>query len=430
MIKTAILTAFFMQASPAASQPGPTAGEMRYLKTEIDTALLSNSRTGTNPPLVKVEGKTILLTGDVYDPSTRAIIDNIVRRATSGYDVEIVNKVRVMDAENRPNVTAVPTELDEKQMEELRAVLREQFPMFADNITVSFEIKPLPMILLEGLIPAYDQKVAVSKVVRQRFPHLTFVNNIAVRRHRAGDTVTYNVTSDDPAMVVVDKGNRATPVEGSDQELANKLAARLKDDPLTENFKVTITVEDGVVWMSGEVTSVGQKGRAIRIVESYPGVRYVIDRMSVAGISPAPSVAAASTTVNTRTGDPVPPRADPAPAVTRPAPIAPVPVETPIQANTVARATGAVRTDRMANLEDARVFVRRYLSRNFPEVATATITANQDRILVTLPVGSSAEESRLIGEQLRGLPSLDGYEVQVRPLTQVDTAPAPAPTAE
>lgn len=69
----------------------------------------------------------------------------------------------------------------------------------------------------------------------------------------------------------------------SNQEIAENIAARLRQSSLIQHYDVQVQFRDGTAELTGSVSDVGQRNRVLRLVQDVPGVRGVVDHLSVAG---------------------------------------------------------------------------------------------------------------------------------------------------
>jgi len=67
----------------------------------------------------------------------------------------------------------------------------------------------------------------------------------------------------------------------SDTEIAKAVADALKWNVSVPEDKVNVKVEDGRVYLSGEVTYIYQKDAAKRAVQNLTGVKYVMNSLSI-----------------------------------------------------------------------------------------------------------------------------------------------------
>jgi osmotically-inducible protein OsmY len=268
---------------------GLSASELRYLSIEVELSLLNHPKT--DQYMFKVEGDaangTLTLTGEVADSETRAAAERIARRAIHGFPVELVNKTRVIPNDGEPPPPGEPTALDEEQMDRIRILLAKRFPDLAEDIYVTFELQPMPTIVLEGVIPSYEQKLEISHFVRGLSNKLPVLNNLCVRRQFDEDKIVYMVSPNEPRARIRER-TRAPAVVTTDREpivtdsdIAEQLGATLKADPVIKNCQIEVRVNDGVVWLSGRVESPGQRMRAIKLGSAQPGVRYVVNQLVI-----------------------------------------------------------------------------------------------------------------------------------------------------
>lgn len=69
----------------------------------------------------------------------------------------------------------------------------------------------------------------------------------------------------------------------SNQEMAENIAARLRQSGQLQHFDVNVRFHEGVAELTGSVADSDQRDRVLRLVQDVPGVRRVIDHLSVAG---------------------------------------------------------------------------------------------------------------------------------------------------
>ncbi len=119
-------------------------------------------------------------------------------------------------------------------------------------------------------------------------------------------------------------------IQLSNQEMAENIAARLRQSGLLQRYDVHVRFHEGTAELSGSVSDVEQRNRVLRLVQDVPGVRGVVDHLSVAGaIVPvqAAAIPQALPPVPGTTAAPPPPLP---PATAGPAPAAPAQEATPI----------------------------------------------------------------------------------------------------
>jgi osmotically-inducible protein OsmY len=384
MYFTAILVAVSLLHAPsisfAVAQDELSPAEMRYLALETEVALANNSQIGQYPFKVEIQNNSIVLTGEVPDNATRLAAEKTARQALRDYDVKVINKIRVIVPEAEPAPPGKPTPFDEEHMTKLRQLIDDHLPELADNVTVSFDTQPMPTIVLEGLIPTYEQKLELSRFIRRNFHDLPVVNNLRVRRVYEGDKSFYIASTpgastpgepDRATERVVEPRRRTRPngvvvatVRQSDVEIAKQLGATLKADPVIKNCNIEVRVDDGVAWLAGRVESPGQKVRAIKLASVQPGVRYVVNQLDMRPISDEPSV------ISVKIPEP----------------------------------------------DDIVVYVKQYLTTRMLELEDADIRVIEDRVAITLPRDSDLTEKQIrdIEARLKRVPELKGYSIVIQ----------------
>lgn len=273
-----------------------TPQELRYLVIETTVALQADAQTAEYELKVEPRDEALVLTGEVLNESARTLAERIALVICRDYPVEVVNKIRVK--QNASGTAAAPpvapTRLDQQQADKLRSILESEFSDLSDGITVNFELQPMPTIVLEGLVPSYEQKLALSSFVRKEYKQLPVLNNLQVRRRELGGKTVYTVSPEDTKSVIIDKRSEREviaereprPARPSDEALAESLAAVLKDDPVIRDALIKLRVRDGVVWVSGKVAGVGQRNRVLRLLEEQPDVRYAVDQLVLVAAEP------------------------------------------------------------------------------------------------------------------------------------------------
>ena len=125
------------------------------------------------------------------------------------------------------------------------------------------------------------------------------------------------------------------------QEVAEKIAASLRQSGQLKSYKIGVKYQDGTAWLKGEVASREQMNTALRLVFQAPGVTRVVNDLTVGeaqakpsmqqaigAVTPERSTRLASRSVNavaqrvqpTAKPSPLPSRADRVPATFAPAP--------------------------------------------------------------------------------------------------------------
>jgi hypothetical protein len=122
-------------------------------------------------------------------------------------------------------------------------------------------------------------------------------------------------------------------IRTSNQDMAERIAARLRQSGQLQRYDVNVSYRDGAAELSGSVADAMQHDQVLRLVQEVPGVQRVVDRLSVAGtIVPVQAPAIPETLPPVPSTNPMPPAASP-PAAAAPgaaAPGGPAPEATPI----------------------------------------------------------------------------------------------------
>ena len=85
------------------------------------------------------------------------------------------------------------------------------------------------------------------------------------------------------------------PAAGSNQELADSLAVRLRASGLLKDYRVDVSVTGGSVELTGTVADQSQREEVVRLIQGVPAVSRVVDRLTVAS-TPIRRVRQAETT--------------------------------------------------------------------------------------------------------------------------------------
>jgi len=72
------------------------------------------------------------------------------------------------------------------------------------------------------------------------------------------------------------------------QEVAEQIAANLRESGQLQNYKVGVKFQDGTAWLKGQVSSAEQMSTALRLAKETPGVLRVVNNLTVPGQHPAP----------------------------------------------------------------------------------------------------------------------------------------------
>jgi len=99
----------------------------------------------------------------------------------------------------------------------------------------------------------------------------------------------------------------------SNQEVAESIAARLRQSGVLQHYDVDIRFRDGAAELTGSVADAGQHDQVLRLVQGVPGVQRVVDHLSVAGaIMPVQAGGIPQALPPVPGSNPVPPAAPPA----------------------------------------------------------------------------------------------------------------------
>jgi osmotically-inducible protein OsmY len=77
-----------------------------------------------------------------------------------------------------------------------------------------------------------------------------------------------------------------TPVSRSDEDLLTDIQAALKQDPATESYKTSVSVQDADVTLTGSVGSYAEKRLATRIASGVKGVKEVANQLTINYLAP------------------------------------------------------------------------------------------------------------------------------------------------
>lgn len=141
------------------------------------------------------------------------------------------------------------------------------------------------------------------------------------------------VLAEEPANITIESKPIAQSARPSNQQLARTVAAQLQKIGL-RGYTIDITVNDGVVELSGRVADKVQHDEAIRTVLSVPGVKSVVDGLMAANFAPIHPVQSVSPSPVVIEND-QPPVADPGvlpPPMTSAPIVDPIPITQPFGA--------------------------------------------------------------------------------------------------
>jgi osmotically-inducible protein OsmY len=272
-------------AADAAVSPLPT------LALQVESALVSDRLTGDLSIRVKVEDKVVAIEGNVPTEAIRERVSQVASRAAGKSSALVANRVRVQEvaakAKERtvadPVESAKPTTLDKEQLERLRALIKKSMPEAADRLHLVFRVDPMPTIVLEGVLETYDQKLAISKLVRENYKGLAILNNVRVHQKpatavagRATKVERTRVKTTGDSAITVDEDT--SPL---DRPLAEKVADALRKEKRIVDAAIVVQADGDVIWLRGSVQSNQQRVLAVNVAGTVPKVDYVIDDLTV-----------------------------------------------------------------------------------------------------------------------------------------------------
>ncbi len=82
-------------------------------------------------------------------------------------------------------------------------------------------------------------------------------------------------------MKSADSSQITQPVQPSDQTIHSNLMEYLRNSPGVDEGEVEATVTDGTVTLTGAVDAVPERRRVREIAETTPGVRAVVDKLTI-----------------------------------------------------------------------------------------------------------------------------------------------------
>lgn len=127
--------------------------------------------------------------------------------------------------------------------------------------------------------------------------------------------LAHTTTAQEPRQLGVESWRSLPKIQSvsPSQELANSVAAKMRQSGQLQDYRVDITVTDGAATLTGDVATEGQRDEALRLAQGVPGIVRVIDRLTIRGNKniyqvqfppaantlPTPTKAAASPVPNT-----------------------------------------------------------------------------------------------------------------------------------
>ena len=109
--------------------------------------------------------------------------------------------------------------------------------------------------------------------------------------------------AEEPAKLAAPAGAAMPAPMSANQQIANTIAANLRQNARLNGYKIDITFQNGVAEVSGCVGNEPQKEEALRMVQGVPGVERVRDHLRVMYPGPLTQVQAAEIPPPRRAGD-------------------------------------------------------------------------------------------------------------------------------
>jgi osmotically-inducible protein OsmY len=289
VIIAAVLAGQLPPTTPSAATERLGKEDLAQLARQVEGALIGDRIAGGVPLTVKVlEDSVVAIEGNVPTEVIRDRISRIASRAVGRASAQVVNNVRVQEADQTPKSTgaenAEPTILDDVQLQKLRALVNQKMPEAAKRVHLAFQVKPMPTIVLEGVLQSYDEKLALDRLVRENYKGLTILNNI---RTYSKPEPAAAPPAQPPlaAPVVVVQDNNAIKMDAdtlpADRPLALEVVTTLRAQKLIKDAAIVVQVQRDVVWLRGSVQSPQERVLALNKAQSVKGVDYVIDDLTV-----------------------------------------------------------------------------------------------------------------------------------------------------
>ena len=265
--------------------------DLKRLAVQVQSALIADRLTGSQAITAKTDEQTVTLEGTVATEAERNRVSAVAARAAGKMAPLLANKVKVQAVEEaaKANTTgdapqnAVPTALDKEQLAKLREVIGEAMPQAAKRINLVFRIDPIPVIVVEGALDTYDEKLELNRVIRKNYQGLSILNNVRVSVKPETPATAESAAATTRAPVVQAKSgivvDESTPP--ADRQLAEKVALMLRQDKRMVDVAIAVQADQDVVWLRGSVQTNAQKVVAVNKADAVKDVSYVIDDLSV-----------------------------------------------------------------------------------------------------------------------------------------------------
>ena len=206
---------------------------------------------------LSVDNGTVWLEGDVASRDQRLLVLELARNI-SGVQ-QVVNELKIRESKE-PTVAVKEATPAEKPFSQIADQPTEQ-PM-PETVAIPI-VTPIPVVASKPM----PEVVAPEKVAEQP---------------QVAETVKTTLPQSKKAPLVEDQ-------LAKDGQIAKVLAERLemhKDHGNLKEFTVNLRVDEGVVWLQGEVPSFGQRGLILEVARHVPGVSKIICELQI--MPPAP----------------------------------------------------------------------------------------------------------------------------------------------
>ena len=96
------------------------------------------------------------------------------------------------------------------------------------------------------------------------------------------------------AVAVSGTATQLASAASNDESVAKGIATQLKESNLLKDYRVGVKYRDGVVWLSGSVTSQDQLDIAKLVVRNCEGVQHVVCNLEIEGAEVEPAISTES----------------------------------------------------------------------------------------------------------------------------------------
>ena len=217
------------------------------IRDAIDDALLYDPRVLSTNVKALVAGSSVTLRGDVASLDAKRAAENIAQRTTGVSWV--TNRLKV-----RPTANVSDTQLEER--------LTQQFQRdaFIESREISVDVTG-GIAYLDGQVDDYFEKAHADTLASQTAGVTTVVNLIDVADQ---DPLTFNPYVDFYTFYDLDwYGPDSTATTyADDMELKQAINSELWWSPFVDSDEVTVTVDNGIATLTGEVDSWSERAAA------------------------------------------------------------------------------------------------------------------------------------------------------------------------